>query len=118
MCEHEFIPNGDSSKRFRATEDDAEEEEEEEEDDYQDYDDYDNEIYESPMLKTKDQKRKTVEAIEKPMNEKELKSYFDKYMSVLKEQRLQTKKFSDKDLHKIIFELFQSLQYKEEKPEG
>jgi hypothetical protein len=112
ICEHEFNP-GNDSKKFRANE------EEEEDDDDQDYGNYDDdEVYETPMLQNKDQKRKVVEAVEKPMDDKELKSYFNQYISVLKEQRQQTKTFSDKQLHKIIVQLFQSLQYKSEKPEG
>ena len=114
MCEHEFNPDTDS-KRFRANE----HEEEEEEEDDNNYDNYDDdEMYETPMLKNKDQKRKSVEAVEKPMDEKELKVFFNEYLSVLKEQRQQTNTISDKQLHKIIVKLFQSLQYKSEKPEG
>jgi hypothetical protein len=77
ICEHEFNP-GNDSKKFRANE------EEEEDDDDQDYGNYDDdEVYETPMLQNKDQKRKVVEAVEKPMDDKELKSYFNQYIKLL-----------------------------------
>jgi hypothetical protein len=66
----------------------------------------------------KDKKRKPIEAIEKPMTDNEVKSYYNQYISVLKDQRQQTKNISDKQLNEIISQLFNSLQYKNEQSEG
>jgi hypothetical protein len=52
------------------------------------------------------------------MNDNELKSYYNQYISILKEQQQQTKTFTDKQLHQILAQLFRSLQYKSEQPEG
>ncbi|CAF2672897.1 unnamed protein product [Rotaria sp. Silwood2] len=115
MCGHEFDADNNPSKKPRV--DKSEDEEEEEEDDDDIYGS-DNEFYEPSMPQSKDKKRKSIEAVEKPMNDNELKSYYNQYISVLKEQRQQTKKISDKQLHEIILQLFHSLQYKNEQSEG
>ena len=52
------------------------------------------------------------------MTESELISYYNQYMLVLKEQRQQIKPSTDKHLHEILSQLFHSLQYKNEEPEG
>ncbi|CAF1109533.1 unnamed protein product [Rotaria sordida] len=121
VCGHEFESDNNPSKKFRVDKNEDEEEEEEEEDDDDDDDnfyDLDDEIYEPSMPQNKDKKQKVIEAVEKPMNDNELKLYYNQYISVLKEQRQQTKKLSDKQLNEIILQLFHSLQYKNEQPEG
>ncbi|CAF1122334.1 unnamed protein product [Rotaria sordida] len=119
VCGHEFESDNNPSKKFRVdTNEDEEEEEEEEDDDDDNFYDLDDEIYESSMPQNKDKKQKVIEAVEKPMNDNELKLYYNQYISVLKEQRQQTKKLSDKQLNEIILQLFHSLQYKNEQPEG
>jgi len=110
-CENEF---DESSKRSLS---DENEEEEENEDDYDYYADAD-ESFEMSIPQNKDKKRKPIEAVEKPMTDNEIKSYYNQYLSVLKDQRQQTKNLSDKQLHEIILQLFNSLQYKNEQSEG
>jgi hypothetical protein len=105
-CKYEFNDDDDSSKRSLSDEDD--------DDGDEDYFD----VHEMSMPKSKDNKRKPIEAVEKAMNDNELKSYYNQYMSILKEQRQQTKPSTDKHLHQILSQLFHSLQYKNEQPEG
>jgi hypothetical protein len=112
VCENEFNIDNDSSKRSLSDED------ENEEDDYDDYNDVNDESFEMPMSQNKDKKRKPIEAVEKGMTDNELKSYYNQYISILKEQQQQTKNFTQKQLHEIISQLFHSLQYKNEQSEG
>ena len=70
------------------------------------------------MSQNQEKKRKPIEAVEKPMTDKELTTYYNQYHSILKEQRQQTKISSEKLLHTILADLFHSLQYKSEEPEG
>jgi hypothetical protein len=70
------------------------------------------------MPSSKDKQPKTIEAVEKAMDDNELQSYYNQYISILKEQRQQTKTFTDVQLREIILQLFHSLQYKNEKPDG
>lgn len=112
-CEHEFNIPDDTSKRSLS---DDEEQEDDDEDDYTNFDDDD--MYEMPMPQNKDKKRKAIEAVEKAMTDDELRSYYNEYISVLKDQRQQTRNFTDKQLHEIILQLFHSLQYKNEQSEG
>jgi len=116
ICGHEFDGDNGSSKKFRASKDEDEEEEEEEEEEQEDYGDDD--LYVLSMPQNKDKKQKTVQAVENPMDDNELESYYNRFMSVLKEQRQQTKTFSDTQLHEMISQLFHSLQYKNEQIEG
>jgi hypothetical protein len=114
MCEHEFNIDNDPSKRSPSDEEEDDDEENYDDDAYFDID----ETYEVSMPQNKDKKRKPTEAVEKAMTDNEVKSYYNQYISVLKDQRQQTKKFNDKQLHEIISQLFHSLQYKTEQPEG
>lgn len=113
MCEHEFFNSQESSKRSHSDDED-------DDDAYIDNDDDDDYVDapEMPMSQSKDKKRKPIEAVEKPMTDKELKSYYEQYISLLKEQRQQAKLSSEKQLHTILTQLFHSLQYKNEQPEG
>ena len=113
ICEHDFRADSDLSKRSHS-DDEAEEDEEE---NYVDDDDY-FDLPRMSMPQNKDKKRKPIEAVEKAMTDSELKSYYKQYISILKEQRQQTKPSTDKHLHEIITQLFNSLQYKNEQPEG
>jgi hypothetical protein len=70
------------------------------------------------MPQNKDKKRKPIEAVEKAMTDSEIQTYYNQYITVLKDQRQQTKKLSDKQLYEIIAQLFNSLQYKNDQPEG
>jgi hypothetical protein len=110
MCEYEFHSDHDSAKRSYSDDDDHDDDDE----DY--YDDAD--AYEISMPQNKDKKRKPIEAVEKAMTDKELKSYYNQYILILKEQRQQTKSLSDKQLHEILAQIFHSLQYKNDQSEG
>jgi hypothetical protein len=109
VCEYDFTDDNDSSKRSHSDDDD---------DEYIDDDDDYYDSHETSMPQSKDKKRKPIEAVEKPMDDKELKTYYNQYMSILKEQRQQTKVSTDKQLHQILAQIFRSLQYKHEQPEG
>ncbi|CAF1364450.1 unnamed protein product [Adineta steineri] len=116
MCGHEFDLDNSVVKKLRTSDDDSDEKDDEEEDEDEDEDDYDD--FELPMPQNKNKTQKIIEAVEIAMNEDELQSYYNQYISVLKEQRQQTKTFSDQQLHEIVTQLFNSLQYKHEQPEG
>ncbi|CAF3388288.1 unnamed protein product [Rotaria socialis] len=113
MCGHEFDVDDFPTKKFRTNKHDND-------DDVKDSDDnhYDDKTYETPMSQNKEKKQKSIEAVEKPMNDAELRSYYNEYINILKEQRQQKKLSSDKQLHEIILKLFHSLQYKNEQSEG
>ena len=115
MCGYRFS-EGSPNKKFKQ---DDEEEEEEAEDDDDDNDEEEDYYFNSfSTLQNSNAKRKPIEAVEVAMNENELRSYYDQYIQVLKEQRQQTKVFSDEQLHGFIRQLYQSLQYKHDEPEG
>ena len=86
MCEYEFKTDNDSNKRSLS-----DEEEDDDEENYDDaYYDDDDETYEVSMPQNKDKKRKPIEAVEKAMTDDEITSYYNQYISVLKDQRQQT----------------------------
>lgn len=116
MCEHEFFNSQDSSKRSHSDDDD---DNNDNDDDI--YNDNEDDYFDAPemsMPQNKDKKRKPIEAVEKAMTDKELKTYYEQYISLLKEQRQQAKLSSEKQLHALLAQLFHSLQYKNEQPEG
>lgn len=115
MCEHSF-GSSDSSKRSHS--DDEEDEEADDDDDDDEYFDDNDDDYQTFLPQTKDKKRKPIEAVEKPMSDEEVKLYLDKYLAVLKDQYQQTKNVPEPQLHELITELFQTLQYKNDQPEG
>lgn len=124
-CQYDFNGTNDSTKRSLSDdeqEEDGNEDEGEEDDDDDDGDDYglfgDDDVYETPMPQNKDKKRKAIEAVEKSMTDEELTSYYNQYLSILKDQRQQTQNYNDKQLREIISQLFKSLQYKNETSEG
>lgn len=113
MCEHEFKSSSIPSKKFRP---DSHKGYRHSKEEYKSH--KGDESNETLMLNSKDTKQKPVAAVEKPMSDDELKTYFNEYISVAKEQRQQQIISSDAKLHEIIFKLYQSLQYKVEQPEG
>lgn len=70
------------------------------------------------MSQNQEKKRKPIEAVEKAMTDKEVNTYYNQYLAILKEQRQQTKISSEKQLHSMLAELFHTLQYKNEQSEG
>ena len=107
VCGYEFNIDNFSPKNFWPHEEE------------QNYDDYDDDMFiKVPMMTHKDNEPKVIEAVEKPMNDAELISYYKKYISVLKEQRQQKQLLTKTKLHEIILQLYRSLQYKHEQPEG
>ncbi|UJR20536.1 hypothetical protein I4U23_023663 [Adineta vaga] len=113
ICAYSFL-DGSSPKKFRADDDHDQDEDEDEEEDDNDDDDY----YQIPMSQNTNEKRKPIEAVETAMTEGELRSYYQQYISILKQQRQQKQLFSDQQLREIICQLFHSLQYKHDEPEG
>ena len=68
--------------------------------------------------KVKDKEEKKAEAVEKPMENHELTPYYNRFILLMRDQRLQKKTFSEEQLHEFIIELFQSLQYKNNQSDG
>jgi hypothetical protein len=92
----------------------------EKDDDKSDHDDDDDVVLiqdaEQPKLKDKEEKK--AEAVEKAMETSELKPYYNRYILLMRDQRLQKKTFTEEQLHQFIIELFHSLQYKNDQSDG
>jgi RNA-splicing ligase RtcB len=65
-----------------------------------------------------DKPLRTIEAVEKPMDEEELQRYFSQYLSAVQEQREQSKSLTEKQLHALVMQLFRSLQYSNHQADG
>jgi hypothetical protein len=128
-CKDKFVQTNQSLKRPREeihedrtpidnNDDDGDEDEDEEDDgdNYRDAFEYDNE--EIRMPQSKQTERKPVEAVEKPMSDDQLISYFNRYILILQQQRQQISTLSDKQLHEVILELFNTMEYKNDTPDG
>jgi hypothetical protein len=109
LCGHELIrdktvrnPLGvDSTSRARYVEDD----------DHQ----LNKELF---RAKSDREKAHTGQPIEVPMEQTEVKKYYDQYMFMLKAQKQSNPNVTEEELHQIVVQLFESLQYKSEKAAG
>jgi hypothetical protein len=61
---------------------------------------------------------KVAAAVEKGMDDDQLVPYFNRYILISREQRLQKKTFTEEQLHDFIAELFDTLEYKNDESEG
>ena len=65
-----------------------------------------------------DKPLRPVEAVEKPMDVDELERYYYQYLSAVQEQREQPKSLTENQLHALVMQLFQSLQYSNHQADG
>jgi hypothetical protein len=72
---------------------------------------------EQTTVKDKKEEKKA-EAVEKPMENHELIPYFNQYILLMRDQRLQKKTFTEEQLNGFIVDLFQTLQYKTDQSDG
>jgi hypothetical protein len=59
-----------------------------------------------------------VQAVEKGLNDEQLIPYFNRYILILQDEKQQTKRFTNEQLHDYLTSLFQSLEYSNEQPDG
>ena len=119
VCEHcyyTFDLSTQSAKRLKVAQDDYDDDDEEEdEDEGQEYDDTPEDL---PAPKTNPDQPKAVEAVEQAMTDEQLKSFHEHYISILQQHRQAAQPWTEKQLHQMIVHLFQSLQYRNDKPDG
>ena len=76
-------------------------------------------ILDISRIRHKDDKQpKTIEAVEKSMDEDDLQRYYSQYISAVREQREPSKSLTEKQLHALVTQLFQSLQYSNHQADG
>lgn len=71
---------------------------------------------EQPETKSKDEKK--AEAVEKPMEEKDLTPYYNRYILLMNDQRQRKESCSKEQLHDYLTDLFHALQYKNDESNG
>lgn len=71
---------------------------------------------EQPETKTKEEKK--AEAVEKPMEEKDLTPYYNRYILLMIDQRQHKESCSKEQLNEYLTDLFHSLQYKNDESNG
>ena len=59
-----------------------------------------------------------MEAVEKPMSDEDLKSFHQHYISILQQQRQSAQTWTEQQLHQMISHHFNSLQYRNDQPDG
>ena len=97
--------------QFAANEDDSDHEEP----------DDDNDVVIIPgveQAKTKDKEERKAEAVEKPMEDRDLIPFYNRYILLMKDYKQQKKSCTDEQLHEYLTDLFNSLQYKNDESDG
>jgi hypothetical protein len=75
-------------------------------------------VEDADQPQTNGAQRKVAAAVEKGMDDNQLVPYFNRYLLLLREQKLQKKTYSEEQLHEYITELFHSLEYKNDESDG
>lgn len=73
---------------------------------------------EQTQTKTDVKESKKADAVEKPMDEKQLNQFYNEYILLMKDQKQEKHAFTREKLCDILHELFNSLQYQPDQSDG
>lgn len=124
VCEHCFCAFDQSTKpakRLKVSQDEYDDDGDDDdngEEDEEEEQENDDAPEDQPSPKTNSDQPKAVAAVEQAMTDEELQCFHQYYISILQQHRQAAQPWPEKKLHQMIVHLFQSLQYRHDKPDG
>lgn len=70
------------------------------------------------QTKSKDKEERKAEAVEKPMEDRDLVPFYNRYILLMKDCKQQKRSCTDEQLHEYLTDLFNTLQYKNNESDG
>lgn len=68
--------------------------------------------------KVKDKEERKADAVEKPMEDRDLVPFYNRYILLMKDCKQQKKSCTEEELHEYLTDLFNTLQYKNDQSDG